>query len=260
MGIRNGQQYLASLRDGRQMWIDGELRQRRRHGSPLCGGRAYDGRALRHAARAVAPREDDLCVAVERRARRPFLHRAALDRGSRAPARDGEDLDGRDLRHVRPQPRFHEHHPHRLRLGDRRVRREGPEIQRQYLELLSVLPRERRRDDAYADQPAGRSLEARREAGQGPRRQDRQGDGCRHRGHRRPHGLDLVRLFARPPGHALDLSCEQRGGAPLCVRLRGAGATPRGCASSAGRRSCIRTPARRWTIRSRRGSTRRMRW
>ena len=140
-------------------------------------------------------------------------------------------LDGRDLRHVRPQPRFPQRDGHRA--GRRRagIRPQRPSFRRQYPRLSRPGPRERSVHDAHAAQPAGRSLAPGRAPGKGPRGENRTRNRRRHRHQRRAHGLDPVRLCRRDPGHALDLPADQRGGRALCVRLcdpgRGAGAALR---------------------------------
>src|SRR5580704_3807718 len=100
MAIRRGKQLLQSLQDGRQLFIDGE-------------------------------RVED--VTTDPRFTAAALSLAELyDMQHDPAARYGEDLGGRDLRDVWPQPRLHEHFHHRLRLGGRRIRQERQEVRRKY--------------------------------------------------------------------------------------------------------------------------------
>ena len=120
MGIRTGRQYLDSLRDDRQMWIDGECvkdvtQDRRFAAAAHTMAELYDMQhdpALRDTLTYPSPTSGE-------RVGLSFIQPKSIDDLIRR--RDhGEDLDGRDLRHVRPQPGFHEHHADRLRLRGRR--------------------------------------------------------------------------------------------------------------------------------------------
>ena len=67
MPIRTGKQLLESLRDGRQLFIDGERVADVTTDRALCRRGPQPRRALRHAARPGAGRPDDLRLADERR-------------------------------------------------------------------------------------------------------------------------------------------------------------------------------------------------
>ena len=168
MGIRTGSGLLESLRDGRQLFIDGERVGGCNDRPALCRRGAEPRRALRHAARPGSRRADDLSLAGQRRARRAVVHRAALGRRSDPSPRDGEDLDGCDLRNVRPQPRFHEYLLHRP--SPRRPTNsveERQELRREHPRLSRAYPRERHLHDPHLGQSAGRPLAPGRKAGQG---------------------------------------------------------------------------------------------
>ncbi len=215
MPIRTGRAFLDSLRDDRQIWIDGErvtdvATDRRFAAAARSVAELYDMQhepALLERMTYASPSSGD-------RVGLSFIQ-PRIDRGADPPARNGENLDGRDLWHVRPQSGFPEHHPDRLRFRAPGVR----QFRREPVELLPVCARERHRYDAYLGQSAGRSLAPGGETGQGPGRQDRQGDGCRDRGDRRTNGVDAVRLRQRYLGDAVHLPREHAGSCTVRLRI-----------------------------------------
>ena len=198
---KNGTDHRLSLRDGREVFLDGAPR-RRRHRSPRLSQRGRDRLlALRLPGGAGEPRAHDLRVADERRPRQPVLAAPRqLPGPRRAPG--GDRRVGGDLRRLArtiPGPRRVLHGG----AGDggaplsrpRRGAREGAS------RLLRVGARQRPLPHLRHHQPAGRPFEADRRPGRGVPRLRRGGRGL-HRDHgaRREdagHGIDHGQRGAR---------------------------------------------------------------
>ncbi len=220
MPIRTGKQFLDGLHDDRQIFMEGERIKDVTKRPALCRGGAE-------------PRPScSTCSTTRRSTTRmtfpspssgepvglSFIEPRSVDDLVRRRGMVKIWMD-RDLRHVRPQPRFPQCDADRARRRRAGIRPHRQALRRQHPQLSRLRARARPLHDAYPPQPAGRPLAPRRAPGEGSRRQDRPRDRCRDRHQGRPHGVDPVRLCRRHPGHALDLSRDQRRGRALCVRL-----------------------------------------
>ncbi len=194
MGIRTGEELLESLRDDRQLFIDGE-RVRDVTADPRFAEAARSLAALydmQHDA-ALTERMTFRSPTSGERVGLSFIEPRSVDDLIRRRDMVKIWMDASCGMFGR-SPDFMNIIADRLCLGGRGVRPQGQALRREPARLSRLHPRERHLHDPHPGQPAGRPLEARRAAGQGPRREDRQGNRCRDRHQRRAHGLDPVRL------------------------------------------------------------------
>ena len=140
--LRSGADYLKSLNDGRQVYLDGEWSPTSRPPG-ASAGRAHGGAPVRRRGRAREPRADDVPLAHDRRAGAARATRFRTRHADLARAAAVlRELGRGDLRPDGPHARSRRGLLLRLRRQAERVRRGRPAVRRQRRPLLRARARQ----------------------------------------------------------------------------------------------------------------------